>query len=650
MGRDINVYHPEDMLKPEEIEEEVDTSHLGISVLTPGGRYRKVLRVFRSIPLPVWEISLISPAYTLRASSHHLLAQPFYRWKPLSSFRPFDLILLDSGVARVREVKDTGEKENLYDLELEDEDASPPILSHAYITHHFISHNSTTFAARQMAYAHLIPGYRSLYVAPHHTHLETYCNRYAEMEEILASPVGHQLKGHKEYGRSVVEMIYCGENSLNARGKTVDEVLLDEAQSFDSTLLEDVLYTQTTSKMPTTIFAGTAMSIDTLLEEKWQDSSMGVWHCRAGDGRSWLNMYDKDTLFAVCSKAQGPTCPITGKLLDVSNGEYVHANRSALAQGRVGIHVPQCIITDLANSPIQWGKIYDKVKRTDPSKVMQECFGIAVANGEREITREDLLRLCTSQDTVEVSKAKCRKGYYRLIVSGCDWGGSDYNVATKTKQSYTVHCILGLAPDGVTDILHYYRYSGMDYESIANRILKDHEEFNGHLIATDFGVGAVYNMQIRKKIPFDRHFIMTYVGPKSAALAEPKQAHLPNQLSLNKTEAISAVFSDVKHFAPQRIRAKKWEEMRPYLEDWLNLFRAPSEVDSGETRFKYIRAATKPDDALHAFTFAYVLIKFYMGEPLVKDPTLSARLRQLMNHPNEETRPAINLSDFIVVG
>lgn len=630
------------MLKPHEIAEEIDVSDQDIKVRCPDGEYHRVLKLFRTVSMSVWKLTTMT-GRTIRASRKHLLVGRFGFLHYLYEYSPGDEVLTEDGYEKVISCRPDGEEE-LYDMEVDSDE-------HLYYTDGFVSHNSTTFAARQMALANSVLGYRSLYVAPHHTHLETYQNRYAEMEALWQYPFGHQLKGHKEYGtRSVVEMIYCGENSLNARGKTVDEVLLDEVQSLDPTLLEDILYTQTTSSTPSTIYAGTAMSIDTLLEAKWQDSSMGVWYVKSPDGKHWLNFYDPDTLFAVCSKPSGPTCPYTGRPIDVSSGHFVHANSKALEAGRIGIHVPQCIIADLANNPIQWGRIYQKVTRTDPNKVMQECFGIAVATGAREITQRDLQRLCVLDLDDDQIKERCRTGYYRLIVSGCDWGGSDYNAATKTKQSYTVHCILGLAPDGATDILHYYRYSGMDYESIANSIIRDHYDYNGQLIATDFGVGAVYNMQIRKKIPFDQHFIMTYVGPKSAPLAEPKGPHLPNQLSLNKTEAISAVFSDVKFLTPQKIRCRRWDLMSDYLMDWLNLFRAPVENESGETKFKYIRAATKPDDALHAFTFAYVLIKFFIGEPIVNDPTLQARLREIMNHPEEVKTPALDFTKYMVSG
>jgi hypothetical protein len=50
---------------------------------------------------------------------------------------------------------------------------------------------------------------------------------------------------------------------------------------------------------------------------------------------------------------------------------------------------------------------------------------------------------------------------YRYVVSGMDWGGSDYNPAIKTKLSYTVHAILGVRTDGIMEGLHFKRYSGL---------------------------------------------------------------------------------------------------------------------------------------------------------------------------------------------
>lgn len=624
------------MLLQSEIAEEYDVTDT--QVLTPNG-WRKVNKVYKTIPLET--VRIVTSSFELICSLHHLIKTPS-GWVHAYTLCQGDIVLTESGSEAVLLAEETGELEELYDITVDDP-------SGEFYSNGILSHNSTTFAARQLILSHLLPGYKSLYVCPQHDQLKTYARRLAEMEAAFRFDNGKQNLYNKVYeDGSAIDLNYCLTTANAVRGKSVTEVLLDEAQGINPDIVPELLYVQTTAQYPSTIFAGTALSIDTLLEAKWQASSMGMWHVRAMDGTHWLNMYDKNTLLKVCDNPQGPTCPYTGKLLDVTKGLYVHANQKAMAINEIGIHVPQCIIPDLAYNPIQWGKIYKKIQDDDFNKVLQECFGIAVAEGSREITEQDLQRLCVLTDTPEQLKAKCRNGYYRLVVSGCDWGGSDYNQAIQTKTSYTVHCIIGVAPDDTVDILYYKRYSGMDYREIAEEIANAHKAYNGHVVASDFGVGLAYNTELRNRIPYDRHFIMNYVGQAAAPLATPKGQHMTNQLALNRTEALTNVFKDVK--APKlKIKAGSWGNMSSYLLDWLNMYRVPVDMPSGQTAFKYIRSATKADDALHAFTFAYVLARFFLGVPLVNDLALEQRLRSVLYGGGVATRSSHEL-DRIVRG
>lgn len=754
------------MLLESEIDEEKQVKN--VYVQTPYG-WSAVQKVYKTIPLRIFRLETNGGKF-IEGSAHHLVYTSD-SWKELQAIEEDDWVYTEDGWESVIISRDTGKEDVLYDITIEDADG-------AFFSNGVLSHNSTTFCARQLVMTHVLNNYKSLYVVPHHKQLETYGARFLQMEMAFLINSKQQNVYNKTYNnRSTINMIHCGETSQAARGKTADECVsitdrvttliggkdtaiqlkhikpgmtvksfyrdeegwgnfrynkveaykdkgvqecfevktrdgiltctanhklcavvdntstpyktdwlytkdlevsgitqligykgvtdilsitpvgekhvadiqvardrnfiaegvvvhncvIDEAQSLNPDHVEDILYTLTDSKMPTKIFAGTALSIDTLLEAKWSESSMGMWHVRSGDGVHWLNMYDKDVLYKVCNNPQGPTCPYTGKLLNITDGCFVHAYPGRQRDGKIGMHIPQCIIPDLAYNPIKWGAIYDKVKHTDFKKVLQECFGIAIAEGSREITSQDLQRLCVLPDTVDQLKQKCRTGYYRQIISGCDWGGSDYNPNIKSKTSYTVHCIIGLAPDNCIDILHYRRYSGMMYPDIAANIIKDHEDFKGNVMASDFGVGLAYNMEMRKYLPLDKHFVIGYVGPKAEGISEPKDAHLDNQLSVNRTEAITNVFRDAKCLSPQKIRCRNWTDMRQYLEDWLNMFRVPTEDNTGRNTFKYIRAATKADDALHAFTFAYVMMKIYLGESLVQDPQLAAKLRQILS-------------------
>lgn len=606
------------MLLESEIAEEYTVTNK--QVKTPYG-WCEIKKVYKTIPLQVWEVFTIH--HRLEASAHHLVLTPT-GCKELHTLNVGDTIFTETGLETIFYIAPTNRVEPLYDITIDNPNG-------LFYSQGIVSHNSTTFCARQLIYSHLIPRMYSLYIAPYEHQVSTYGDRMEQMQAMFSVPIGKQNKYSKKFENgSSIRMISCLTTADKARGISSDEILFDECQGMDPEIIPEILYTKTMSELPTVVYSGTALSVDTLLEANWLDSSMGMWHVRAGDGKTWLNMFDKETLFKVCDNIQGPTCPITGKLLKVTDGCFVHAKQGNMNSGRIGVHIPQCIIPDIAYNAQRWMEVYQKIQRDDPKKVMQECFGIAVSEGSREISERDLMRLCVLTDSAEELKKKCHNGYYKTVISGCDWGGSDYNPAMKTKTSYTVHCIIGIAPDGGIDILHYRRYAGMMYDEIARTIVSEHKAYKGFAIASDFGVGLAYNMEIRKQVPFDRHFIMSYVGPNAAPVSIPAGAHMQNQLSINRTEALTNVFRDVKRFDPQRIRCRNWGEMQPFLSDWLNMFRVPVEMPGGQNLFKYVRAATKADDALHAFAFAYVLAKIYRGDSLVKDPALEKRIREVL--------------------
>lgn len=612
------------MLYPEEIDKELPSN--GKEIWTPDG-WRVIRKVYRTVPMRVWYLRTHS--YSLECSGYHLVRSGD-NWRYVCDLTVGDVVHTVTGMERVEKIYDTDKERRLYDIEVDHPDGM-------YYSDGILSHNSTTICARQLILSHIIKQYRGLYVAPSFPMMETYAARYQEMEAVFRTPTGKQNKYSKTYSNnSKLDFAYCLESARDVRGKSVEEITVDECQNLNPDILPEILYTQTMAKLPMTIYTGTALTTDTLLEQKWRESSMGMWHVRAMDDKHWLNMCDKDVLAKVCDNPLGPICPYTGKRLNVARGSFVHANRQAMEAGNIGLHIPQCIITDIADSPVQWGKVYNHIKHDDWNKVLQECFGIAVEEGTREISQQDLLRACVLKDTQEGLKLKCNRGYYRLIISGCDWGGSDYNPSTKTKTSYTVHCIMGVAPDGGVDIVHYRRYSGMNYPEIARQIAIDHRAYNGQVIASDFGVGMAYNFEIRKYFPLDRHFIMEYTNPWAPAISLPKGAHMHNQLLINRTEALTNVFRDLKRPVPM-IRCRCWEDMSPYLLDWLNMFRVVQESTSGKKSFLYRRPPTKADDALHAFTFAYVLVKFYRGESLIDDSNLVQRINAVLRSPRRES-------------
>ena len=89
---------------------------------------------------------------------------------------------------------------------------------------------------------------------------------------------------------------------------------------------------------------------------------------------------------------------------------------------------------------------------------------------------------------------------------------------------------MGVLHTNKLDILRIRRYAGMNYDDIVADIMRNHNAYRSFAIASDFGVGAVYNSKIREQFPLEKHLIFNYVGPASELISEPKQAHMYNHV------------------------------------------------------------------------------------------------------------------------
>ena len=497
---------------------------------------------------------------------------------------------------------------------------------------------STSIAARQLVNAHIIRKYKSLYITPHQEFLTTYANRLRDMERefrfgMRQNPdLRSNLKYKEHENGSTITLVKCLTDSAEARSKTSDELLYDEYQLLDPDLEPDIEQTQKASPMPSTVYAGTSTTIDSPLECRFQESSMAMWHIRAGNGKDWINCGDEEEVLKII-RPEGPTCPYTGKLLDVTDGTFVHANRRMQLENQIGFHIPQVIIPDYAHDEVKWREIYRVFKKYDHKKFLQEVLGIPTEEGAREITLADLQRMCQLPEMPETLMKKAKSHYYRYVISGCDWGGSDYNPADKTKVSYTVHVIIGITNDWKIHILHMRRYSGMDYRTISNSIAEDHKRYAGNAIGADYGVGGAYNMLLRESgcVAVERHLIFQYTAPNTAPVSKPANSALFNHWTLNRTEAITELFRAIRE---GEILCYPWEEAKDHLLDFLNLFRIPSEASGGGTGFLYRRHGAKPDDTIHALNFAYAIARLYMKHPIMHDKQLEITMHRNLGIQN----------------
>lgn len=492
---------------------------------------------------------------------------------------------------------------------------------------------STTMAARQRMFAHIIPKFSSLYIAPKSEQMKTYANKLKELEQAFRMPVqSYKFRQNlylKEYPNgSRVELFNVDTQVSNIRGKSADELLFDEYQNFDPTFEPEVSEIQSASSNPVTFYAGTSLTTDTALEEKYSSSSQGVWVMRC-DSCNHDNIPTPEHGVMDMIQIKGVSCAKCGSLLDVKKGHFEHLDQHKFKLGQIGFHIPQLIVPAVVNNRIRWEEIYRKKIEQDPRKFFQENLGIPTQEGEREITEGDLRRICILGSESEPYESKAQEGRYMGVFSGCDWGGSDYDTSNKTKLSYTVHVILGLNHDYSFELIHLKRYEGMSYPVIADDIIHHHNKYNGMALGADYGVGYAYNMLLRERMAPENNLIFKYGGPNTDILKE--SPNLFNMYNLNRTESITALYYAIRQ---SRIRTYDWEfyhngeKISSYLSDFLNMIRVPSETPGGSTGFLYRKHGAKSDDILHAVNFAYIVGRVFLQENIVQDKGLLERMKR----------------------
>ncbi len=617
------------MLTADEIAEERCVVHLGIRVKSREG-YLDVTHVCKTVPLPVCELK--TTKRSLVCSAKHLVAlgDDSGEFCPVERLAPGNTVISEDGIEMVESVTDLHETRELYDLRVEGPD-------HVYFTNGLLSHNSTGIGGGLLYKLNMIDHYRALYIAPLKDQVKTFADRLQDMQRgSIFSPdaiVAKGLRNNLYYKESPRGGSLRLQNLLTdpsrVRGQSVDEIVIDECQDFDMDHLQELTQVQKASKRPSRVFAGTSKEIDTCLEVHYQKGSRGVWHVRGGKPGRWWSLNDPDVIDKIIT-VDGLRCPETKKLLNPMDGEFVHEDPRRIYAGFPSFHLPQIIVPEYA-SGVKWLEIWEDFKHYPRPKFLKEVMGIPVESGSREITENDLKQMCDPDMTFGKIQAEILSGKrrYHYIISGCDWGGSDYNPASKTKQSYTVHVMLGITHDGNFDLIHAARYAGMAYQDIAGQIVHNHNKFNGFAIATDNGVGHYYNAYLRDcgKIRSDRLILFQYNDVKDY-MAQIENAMF-NLYSLNRTDSLSALFADVK--APRmRLRCPRWDESSPFLLDFLNSIRTITELPNGRGIMRYVRHGSKADDFMQAVNFAVNLGRVLLRENMIPSQQLLDEMAHTM--------------------
>lgn len=432
---------------------------------------------------------------------------------------------------------------------------------------------------------------------------------------------------------AIVSITYAGEQEVfdieTEKHHTffADGIAVHNCQDFDAEHLPEIQQVQKAYQVTkSTLFAGTSKDLDTCLEFMYQSGSRGVWHIRCTCKDGWHPLNDAELLPKMLC-VHGVRCPNTNRLLDPGNGRFVHASPRMLQLMRPSFHLPQLIVPEYAKG-LGFMEIWKDYKRYPYRKFLMEVMGIAVDTGMSELCETDLKRCCTDLTFAQLQQ-RLLAGIdrYAYVFSGCDWGGSDWNPATKTKQSYTVHTIYGLKPDGRLQLIYACRYAGMNYRDIAGTIVEAHNKFKAFAIGTDNGGGSYYNAYLRDcgRIRTDR--ILTFNYSDTHLMIDRIPHPDANLLSLHRSDSISALIEDIK---AQRILFPRWDDCSGFVLDCLNMRRNITESPTGRSVMRYVKHGAKADDFMQSTNYAAMVKRIVMRESTIPNQQILTELGGLL--------------------
>jgi hypothetical protein len=456
-----------------------------------------------------------------------------------------------------------------------------------------------------------IPFFQILYVAPLQSQTQRYSTLYlkeaigtctfaqyiqmadSQGESRIVKSVMHQTF----YNDSGIQLTYAKTSSDRARGIYADRIDFDEIQDQLIDNIPVITESLTASSWGLRRFTGTAKTTDNTIESLWQDSSQSEWVMRCSGCNHW-NIPNLDGKIMDMIHVDGLRCVKCGKRLDVRAGQFVPAypDRVPIFSG---YHIPQIVVPAIVENPDKWSALFRKIMHLPLPIILQEVMGISCSIGARIITQADIDRQSTLPSMKELQK---RAGRYAFTVGGVDWGIAEHD-------SFTVHTIIGIAPDGQIDVLWARRFIGFDPEETLKAIAQAHTFYGCRMLAADFGMGFDKNFLLANRfgIPVVQ---MQYV--RQNKLLGYSALHSQARWTVDKTTALELLFLAIKY---GRISFPLKEEFDNFTADLLSPYEEISEAGGITTRH-FLRNPNRPDDFCHALCFATMLAMRLMGEEI----------------------------------
>jgi hypothetical protein len=453
---------------------------------------------------------------------------------------------------------------------------------------------STTLGNMMLTYCCLVPGFRALYIAPRQEQVGAFSNDRLK-DVVNSSPILKKMATGKEVTKKVTERSFINGSMIRlraafispgaARGLPSRKIAIDEIQDINPEFIPVIF--ECSATYPTDkihLLSGTPSSMDNGIEFYWTHSTMNEWMVKCPSCGKWNGVREKNIglHWYICANCSSH--------LDVRTGQWVEGKIKA---DRVGFHINQ-LMTPYTYK--DWGEFVAKCRRYPRPQFMNEVLGESWESGVRPVTRDEILKLCSTHSITPHPHPSIAQ---KINVAGIDWGTGEH--------AFTVLIIFNIeAATGKYKILYAKRFSGTDavQDEMLKQIIKTLNLYNCTKVGADHGFGHYYNYHLQKNLTngINRVVPICYAETGKKVMSWDKTAR---HLNVSRSQIIENVFQLIKQQEYIFPKAEEW--MDPFGEDILAEF---IEERPKLNKLVYSHPADKPDDALHALTYATIAAQF----------------------------------------
>lgn len=452
---------------------------------------------------------------------------------------------------------------------------------------------------------------RALYVAPLESQTKTFSKTKLQ-KFIDETPQVKALFSGKDSQNDVffkktslgnyIELTYAsvsGGDPVRVRGKSADDLYIDEAQDIDYDVLPAIEEVTTSSKEPIITYAGTAKSLENTTGVIWEKSNkmermIKCRHCLHMNNLDLRNI-SKEGL--ICNKL---TCR---RRIHVSDAEWVQTGPRD--SNYVAFRIPQ-ICLPFHNTEEKWSQVWTKYQEYPPEKFNQEVLGIPNGAGDRFLTLDKMKALCTGGKMIYTPSQEWMKGYHGFFM-GIDWTGDGVLV-----NSRTVAVVMGHRKDGKIEMVWGKIFPPGGTNTQAADLIQVAQLFQCKIVGADAGMGMVQNADMMQALGNNRFRQVMYVASNAGFSFDIGR----NMIHLSKVQGIDTIMTMfIGSFKPKGLTGGRtlefvmpeYDDSRHFVDDIL----AEYEQETKQGKKMWTHSPIKPDDTLHAIVFGMYAYMHY---------------------------------------